>query len=185
MMTRLIHAVEVFHEQKQGELNEGKDREARERIKQEQDMAYQESLAADRKKAEAQKIEADKQREEMEKLIEEQKEVENQKQEKKLIKEAISKSIATAVPDEPPEDGNGRICCLRFRVTKTETITRRFLAENTLGDLLNFLTSLGFHTEDYKVLTTFPRRDISALDTSSTLEALKLYPQETLILEER
>ncbi|BFZ17016.1 hypothetical protein BsWGS_20055 [Bradybaena similaris] len=185
MMTRLIHAVEVFQGQKELELNEGKEREARERIKQEQDMAYEESLAADRKKAEAQKLEDDKRREEMERLIEEQRKVENQKQEEKLIKEAISKSIATTVPDEPPEDSTARISSLRFRVPKGETITRRFLAENTLGNVLNFLTSQGYHTEDYKVLTTFPRRDISALDTASTLEALKLYPQETLILEER
>ncbi|CAG5134193.1 unnamed protein product [Candidula unifasciata] len=185
MMTRLIHAVEVFQGQKELEVNEGKEREARERIKQEQDMAYEESLAADRKKAEAQKLEDDKRREEMDRLIEEQRKVENQKQEQKLIKEAISKSIATTVPDEPSEDSTARISFLRFRAPKGQILTRRFFAENTLGDLLNFLTSQGYHTEDYKVLTTFPRRDISVLDTASTLEALKLYPQETLILEER
>lgn len=75
--------------------------------------------------------------------------------------QAISKSIATTVPDEPPEDSTARICSLRFRVPKGETITRRFLAENTLGNVLNYLTSQGYHTEDYKVLTTFPRRDVS------------------------
>ncbi|CAL1547158.1 unnamed protein product [Lymnaea stagnalis] len=185
MMTRLIHAVEVFQEQKQADINEEKEREARERIKQEQDAAYQESLAADRKKAEAQKVEDDKRREEQERQIEEQKKYENQKKEAELIKQAISKSIANTVPDEPPESSLSRVCSLRFRVPHGQILTRRFLAENNLGDLLNFLTSMGFHKEDYKVITTFPRRDLSSMDTSYSLETLKLYPQETLILEER
>ncbi|KAH9523587.1 pre-rRNA processing and 40S ribosomal subunit assembly [Bulinus truncatus] len=185
MMIRLMHAVEVFQGQREADINEEKERESRERIKQEQDAAYMESLAADRKKAEAQKVEDDKRREEQERLIAEQEKYFKEKEEAERLKEAISKSIATTVPEEPPEGCSQRACCLRFRVPHGEVITRRFLTENNLGDLLNFLTSKGFHTEDYKVITTFPRRDISALDTSCTLETLNLYPQETLILEER
>lgn len=65
------------------------------------------------------------------------------------------------MPDEPPEDALGAISQLRFKCPGGEVITRRFWAENTLQDVLNFLTAEGFHTEDYKVITTFPRRDVS------------------------
>ncbi|XP_005105164.1 FAS-associated factor 1 [Aplysia californica] len=185
MMTRLIHAVEVYQEQKEADINEEKEREARERIKQEQDEAYQESLAADRKKAEALKEEEVKRQEERAREMEKQKKVEDQKKEDELKKEAISKSVAKSVPDEPVAGSSDKVSNLRFRVMGGEMITRRFYAHNCVGDILNFLTSKGFHTEDYKVLTTFPRRDISTLDKSQSLESCKLYPQETLILEER
>lgn len=82
--------------------------------------------------------------------------------------------------------------------------------------LLNYIVSKGFHLEDYKVLTTFPRKDVrnyptfqmpllvtlivkamiyfsyppfvlqlTTLDSTKTLDELKLCPQETVILEER
>lgn len=52
-------------------------------------------------------------------------------------------------------------------------------------DLLNFVAANGFLIDEYKVFSGWPRRDLTAIDASQTLEALKLYPQETVILEER
>ena len=40
-------------------------------------------------------------------------------------------------------------------------ITRRFLVTSRLQVLLNFVTAKGYDTANYKVLTTFPRRDVS------------------------
>ncbi|CAF4915501.1 unnamed protein product [Pieris macdunnoughi] len=51
--------------------------------------------------------------------------------------------------------------------------------------LLDFLTSKGYPQEKYKVISRWPRRDLTAESQSSTLIALELYPQETIILEER
>ncbi|GFN79067.1 fas-associated factor 1-like [Plakobranchus ocellatus] len=185
MMTRLIHAVEVFQGQKQADIAEEREREARELIKQEQDAAYQESLAADRAKSEAQKLEDYKKKEEMDRLMEEQRKVEDEKKEEEQRKEAISRCVASEVPPEPAENCGGKIAKLRFRVPGGDVINRRFLASHCLRDVLNFLTARGFHIEDYKVLKTYPKMDISSLDKSSTLESLKLFPQETLFLEER
>ena len=70
----------------------------------------------------------------------------------------------------------------RFR-TPASQLQRRFLASDPLSTLLLYLRSEGFRTGDYKVLTSFPRRDISTLDTSASLQSLKLCPQETLTLE--
>lgn len=52
-------------------------------------------------------------------------------------------------------------------------------------DLLNFITANGFLIDEYKVISSWPRRDLTSIDAGQTLEALKLYPQETVILEER
>lgn len=50
VMTALLHAMEMFEEQRVTEVQEEEAREAREAVKAEQDAAYLESLAADRAK---------------------------------------------------------------------------------------------------------------------------------------
>ncbi|XP_076439934.1 FAS-associated factor 1-like [Babylonia areolata] len=185
LMTRLLHAGDVFTEQKEADIAEERERMTRELIKQEQDEAYQESLKADRKKAEAAREEEERQRQEQERLMAIQAEEERKRQEEEAVKEAIKETIAKSVPEEPMESATGEISRLRFRIPGGEQITRRFWAENTVQDVLNYLTSQGFHTEEYKVLTTFPRRDITQLDSSQDLKTAKLFPQETLILEEK
>lgn len=82
LLTNLIHVVEVFQEQRRTDIGVEEERQARERVKQEQDRAYQESLAADRAKEEAKQMQ-----EELEKQRKEQAETKGwlKKQEKKLI----------------------------------------------------------------------------------------------------
>lgn len=43
----------------------------------------------------------------------------------------------------------------------------------------------GYPTEEYKVLCSWPRRDLTSMDSKLTLMDLKFCPQETVILEER
>jgi hypothetical protein len=64
------------------------------------------------------------------------------------------------VPDEPAEDAAGEISCLRFRVPDGSQVIRRFWAKNTVQDVLNYLHGQGFQPNEFKVLTTFPRRDV-------------------------
>ena len=94
-------------------------------------------------------------------------------------------------------------------------LERRFLASQTLQTVLDYLTIKGYPSSEYKVLSSWPRRDVSkflyisgvpdirasirylylsktffifqltTLDTKQTLMSLKLYPQDTLILEEK
>ena len=185
LMTRLLHAVEVFREQQQLDIEDEQQRDAREQIKQEQDAAYQESLAADRAKAEVQKAEEKRQQAAMEKEMERQWEEQRKKQEEQAVKEAIMASLARILPDEPPEGCTKPVTKLRIRTPSGEVLTRKFLASETVGTLMDYLTTKGFITAEYKVLSTFPRRDITQLDPSQSLKDANLYPQETLTLEEK
>ena len=92
------------------------------------------------------------------------------------------REVESSFPSEPAADTSQPLANIRFR-TPTKTFARRFLASDSLRTLLMFLRSKGYRPEEYKVLSTFPRRDLSSLDSCASLEALKLCPQETLTLE--
>lgn len=178
VMTSLLHAMEMFEEQRGTEVQEEEAREAREAVKAEQDAAYMESLAADRAKAAAKKQAEMEEKQERER-------VESIKQQEEAIKEAVRASLETDIPDEPNPDCEDPISTLRFRIPGGETFTRNFLANTNLQVLLNFLHVKGYPADEYKCLQSWPRRDISSLDGGKSLMHYKLFPQETLNLEER
>ena len=79
-----------------------------------------------------------------------------------LLLQAISQSLADQLPSEPAAGcAEGEISTIRVRAPANKLIVRRFMAEHPLQVLLNFIASEGYHTQDFKVLTTFPRRDVS------------------------
>nr|CAH7718762.1 unnamed protein product [Callosobruchus chinensis] len=80
--------------------------------------------------------------------------------------------------------GDG-ITKIKFRFPKGEFIERRFEANTPLKVLLDFLVVQGYPAEEFKVISSWPRRDLTALDKNQTLKDLNLCPQETVILEER
>nr|XP_053634724.1 FAS-associated factor 1-like isoform X1 [Cherax quadricarinatus] len=178
VMTALLHASEMFEEQRSTEVQEEEAREAREAVKAEQDAAYLESLNADRAKAAAKKQAEMEEKQERER-------VESIKQQEDAIKEAVRASLETDIPDEPSSDCPYPITTLRFRIPGGQSFSRNFLANTTLQVLLNFLHVKGYPADEYKCLQSWPRRDVSSLDMSKTLMDYKLYPQETLNIEER
>merc|ERR1712048_790773 len=101
----------------------------------------------------------------------------------KQLKNVLSRQKALAqLKPEPSHNCGLPLITLRFRAPGSQ-LQRRFLGSETLSTLLMFLRSEGFRPEEYKVITSFPRRDISSLDKTASLESLKLCPQETLTLE--
>lgn len=78
-----------------------------------------------------------------------------------VLSQALRQSIADALPEEPAEGSSSGVSTIRFRCPGGAMIVRRFLAENTLLVLLNFVVSKGYHLSEHKVLTTFPKRDVS------------------------
>ncbi|XP_044156751.1 FAS-associated factor 1 isoform X1 [Bufo gargarizans] len=172
LMMRLISAMEIFSAQQQEDIKDEDEREARENVKREQDEAYRLSLEADRAKREAQERE-----------MAEQSRLEQIRKEQEQEREAIRLSLEQSLPPEPPEEQSEPQSKLRIRTPRGEFIERRFLSSNPLQVVFNFVASKGFPGHEYKLLSTFPRRDITQLDPSRTLMELKLYPQETLFLE--
>ncbi|EEC01494.1 regulator of the ubiquitin pathway, putative, partial [Ixodes scapularis] len=157
LMTRLVHTVEVFNSEMSTEMQEEK---AREEVKREQDAAYEASLLADRAKEEIRKMEQEEQlrretAEEVQKQLHRE-ELRHQEQ----MKEALQQSLAQLVPEEPAEDED-RVSHIRVRLPSGEVLSRRFLASCPLSSLLTFLASRGFPVEEYKVLASWPRRDVS------------------------
>uniref|UniRef100_A0A8C4IWX6 Fas (TNFRSF6) associated factor 1 n=1 Tax=Dicentrarchus labrax TaxID=13489 RepID=A0A8C4IWX6_DICLA len=172
LMMRLMGAMEIFTAQQQEDIKDEDEREARETVKREQDEAYRLSLEADRKKREAQE------REEAEQVR-----LEQMRKEQEEEKEAIRLSLEQALPPEPEEDSAEPISKLRIRTPSGEFLERRFLGSCKLQVLFDFVASKGYPFEEFKLLTTFPRRNITQLDPGSTLLEAKLFPQETLFLE--
>ncbi|XP_073449665.1 FAS-associated factor 1 isoform X1 [Aquarana catesbeiana] len=172
LMMRLISAMEIFSAQQQEDIKDEDEREARENVKREQDEAYRLSLEADRAKREAQERE-----------MAEQYRLEQIKKEQEEEREAIRLSLEQSLPPEPEEEHSEPQSKLRIRTPSGEFIERRFLSSGPLQVLFNFVASKGFPCSEYKLLSTFPRRDITQLDPSRSLMELKLYPQETLFLE--
>lgn len=172
LMMRLMGAMEIFTAQQQEDIKDEDEREAREMVKREQDEAYRVSLEADRKKREAQE------REEAEQVR-----LERMRKEQEEEKEAIRLSLEQSLPSEPDEDSGEQISKLRIRTPSGEFLERRFLGSCKLQVLFDFVASKGYPSDEFKLLTTFPRRNITQLEPSSTLMEAKLFPQETLFLE--
>ncbi|XP_026161123.1 FAS-associated factor 1 [Mastacembelus armatus] len=172
LMMRLMGAMEIFTAQQQEDIKDEDEREAREMVKREQDEAYRLSLEADRKKREAQE------REEAEQVR-----LEQIRKEQEEEKEAIRLSLEQALPPEPDEESGEQISKLRIRTPSGEFLERRFLGSCKLQVLFDFVASKGYPSDEFKLLTTFPRRNITQLDPGSTLLEAKLFPQETLFLE--
>lgn len=185
LMTRLIHAVEVFNSEMQSEMWEEEEREARENVKREQDAAYEASLLADRAKEEARRQEFEEKQKQEEEELQKKEEEEQMRQQEEAFKTAVRKSLAEQLPPEPPVDSPLPISHIRVRLPSGIIIARRFRADTPLSTLLTFVASQGYPTEEYKVLASWPRRDLVTVEPYKTLEELKLYPKETLTLEER
>ncbi|XP_014400295.1 PREDICTED: FAS-associated factor 1 isoform X2 [Myotis brandtii] len=171
LMMRLMAAMEIFTAQQQEDIKDEDEREARENVKREQDEAYRLSLEADRAKREAHERE-----------MAEQSRLEQIRKEQEEEREAIRLSLEQALPPEPKEDAEP-VSKLRIRTPSGEFLERRFLASNKLQIVFDFVTSKGFPWNEFKLLSTFPRRDITQLDPNKSLLEVKLFPQETLFLE--
>lgn len=124
LYSSLIEARESYAEQMRIEILEEDQRQDRERVKMEQDEAYQESLLADRAKEEARK-----QKELM--IATERSRLESERAEMIAKKEQIRQEAERALPPEPEQTSGPEITKIRIR-TNDETLERRFYATDTL-----------------------------------------------------
>jgi len=181
-MSSLMSASESYQSQLSVEKAEEMERNSRNQMKEEQERAFQEAQLRDQEREFMMK-----EQEEEQKLQEQIKEAKRRSEEEAKeaaeAQEAAEQSqAASSLPPEPASNCGQLLANIRFR-TPNSQLSRRFLGSDPLSTLLLFLRSEGFRSTEYKVITSFPRRDISNLDPTSSLESLKLCPQETLTLE--
>lgn len=162
LLNKLIDVIKLFSDQRDVELREEDERAARELVKMEQDAAYHESLEADRRKEEA------KQQKEHA-IATERKRLESERQEIEMVREINRMEAERSLPPEP-EIGTTDITQIRIRKPSGEYMERRFLVTDHLHTLLNFITSKGFPTDEYKVISSWPRRDVSICQKRILLE---------------
>eukprot|EP00127_Corallochytrium_limacisporum_P002391 Clim_evm32s119 gene=Clim_evmTU32s119 len=126
-----------------------RDREEREvtaQLRQEQDAEFLEALRQDQEK--------EKQRQEEERLKREAEEAE-QRRLKEL--EEMRAQKGQSLPDEPAEDSPGVIKIL-VRLPQGGRLTRRFLPENTLQQVHDWVHSKEPGTDDFHLCTNFPKK---------------------------
>ena len=78
-----------------------------------------------------------------------------------FILQARRMSYQSQLTVEPPEDCPEPVATVRMRLPTGEMLTRRFIATSPMGMVIMFLGTKGYHTEDYKILTTYPKKDVS------------------------
>jgi hypothetical protein len=96
----------------------------------------------------------------------------------------LREQIATTLPMEPDANSTDPVCSLKCRLPGGKTVSRRFLQTTTLNVLFDFLFSQGFSRDEYRFLTTYPKRDLADLSATTTMKGI-FSPQDTLIVEER
>jgi len=79
----------------------------------------------------------------------------------RALLQAIRLSLANLVPEEPDATCNEPVALLRIRCPDGRVLNRRFLVSSPLRVLLTFVGSEGFAPNTFKLLTTFPRKDVS------------------------
>lgn len=181
-MSALLSAGETYQSQLSVEKAEEQERTERNWVKDEQEKAFQEAQLRDQEREVALK-EAEEESRLQEQVEEAKRRSEQEAREAEEREKARQvREAELTLPPEPAADCGAPLANIRFR-TPSETFARRFLASDPLSILLLFLRSKGYRPEEYKVLSTFPRRDLSSLPDTSSMEVLKLCPQETLTLE--
>lgn len=149
--------------------------ESRAAFRGEQESEYEAIQAADREKAE------ERQRAELAAKAEEKRQ--------RLAAEAVEVERATLeslVPPEPPADTQEPVAQLRIRCPDGEALNRRFRGSESVQVLLHFVAAKGYPADKFRLLTSFPKRDLSALeDLNQTLSELKLVGREQLTLDEK
>jgi len=67
------------------------------------------------------------------------------------------------LPEEPDATCTEPVALLRIRCPDGRVLNRRFLASEPLQVLLTYVGSVGFAPDTYKLLTTYPRKDVNTL----------------------
>lgn len=156
---------------------------ARRSLRNEQDAAYEESLAMDRQREEENKRKAEEAERQLALQREEQERAEAERARFEAEKQELLERKASVLPEEPTRGSDGAMECV-VRLPDGRRCTRLFLQEHPAKHLFDFVDLQGAvdpHT--YRLVAQFPRRVLEA-DTSRTFsEAGFTGAQEVFFIE--
>lgn len=70
--------------------------------------------------------------------------------------------MANTVPPEPDTNSVEKVSTLKMRLPDGTVVQRRFLASVSLQVVISYLGSEGYFPDEYKIITSYPRKDVSA-----------------------
>ncbi|KAI9103274.1 hypothetical protein DFS34DRAFT_646659 [Phlyctochytrium arcticum] len=182
LMSMVATVIEVVDPQLAESRSERREREQARSIREQQDEAYQASLRADREKERKAREERDRQKREEEAA----QEAERAHQALLDAKRQQKQSLIDSLPSEPPASASD-LAKLSLRLPSGERLIRRFLADDTMQVVYNFVQTRDLDPLDLlaeiSVVNTYPRKEY--LDMTQTLRDAGLVPNASLIVEER
>lgn len=97
----------------------------------------------------------DEEEDRLKKLAQEAEDLENQKS---LERENLMKRCLENLPAEPDDSAAAnKTTRIRFRLPNGETLQRKFFIVNSLQTIVDYLTSNGYFSEEFKILSSWPR----------------------------
>ena len=156
-LSQLLQARDMFDSCNQELISAERQRETREAERSELKRAYMESLTQDQQKEELRRQEEAARRQAEELAAHE---------EAARVAEGVRDMQAAAqeLPPEPAPPTNpeerSQVTTLRLRPPGAAAVIRRFRADERLRHLLAFCVTLGYPPTKYKLITTFPRREV-------------------------
>ena len=70
--------------------------------------------------------------------------------------------MLSSIPPEPDQSCSEKVTSIRMRFPDGSVDQRKFLASShTVRMLLNYVGSKGYPPSDYKMLTSYPKRNVS------------------------
>lgn len=80
-----------------------------------------------------------------------------------FFSQALRLAAESSLPPEPQQGAGDGITKIRVRLPEGTFLERRFQTDTPLQTLLNFLIVEGYPTDEYKVISSWPRRDVSKI----------------------
>eukprot|EP00294_Goniomonas_avonlea_P006408 CAMPEP_0114562184 /NCGR_PEP_ID=MMETSP0114-20121206/12390_1 /TAXON_ID=31324 /ORGANISM="Goniomonas sp, Strain m" /LENGTH=243 /DNA_ID=CAMNT_0001747845 /DNA_START=72 /DNA_END=803 /DNA_ORIENTATION=- len=177
MMSWLTNILQTHGPELIADRAEVQEREATRALRAQQDLEFQEGLAADRARAREQEEAELAARREEERLQRQ----EEEREEKEARRRRRRVEAAANVKPEPPEE-EGVTAIVAFRLPSGVRLQRRFRKTDQVQCLYDFVEANGELEHDvFHLATHFPKTVFT--DTSATLEEAGLHPQAMLFVD--
>ena len=171
MFNQLSQSVGIFAPRLEAAQKESAVLDERQRLMRQQDLELEQSLGEDQRRIHQAK------QQELAKLEEENRRKENL--ERELTRRALLKS---SLHPEPLEVPVAVVCDIRFRLPDGAQLRRRFLMDDALQRVFDFIDSEGFSREGHEFVTNFPFKNLAIVDSACTLGEAGILPQETIFV---